>query len=90
MLQLILRRELWLAVVRALNHSKLPYCILGAADGMPERADSDMDFVVRPCHFSFVPQLLASAAASAGAQLVQAIQHETTAAYFVLCQTAGR
>jgi hypothetical protein len=87
--QLTLRRQLWSAVVRALNHSKLPYCILGAADDTPELAGSDMDFVVRPCDYIVVPQLLASAAAGAGARLVQAIEHETTATYFVIAKQQG-
>lgn len=79
-----LRRTLWSAVVRGLNASKLPYCLLGTAADAPERGESDMDFVVSPSDYQYVPQLLASAAASVGANLVQAIDHETTATYFVL------
>ncbi len=84
-----LRRTLWSAVVRELNHSKLPYCVLGARAEAIERNQSDMDFVVRPGDYPFVPHLLAAAAASAGAQLVQAIDHETTATYFVLAKQQG-
>lgn len=84
--QVLLGRELWSAVVRALNQSQLPYCILGATEGTAELADSDMDFAVRPCDYSSVPQLLASAAAGAEARLVQVIPHETTATYFVIAR----
>jgi hypothetical protein len=75
--------------VRELNASKLPYCVLGTAADAPERGESDMDFVVRPGDYSAVPQLLASAAASVGGKLVQAIEHETTATYFVLAKQQG-
>lgn len=84
-----LRHTLWLAVVHALNASKLPYCILGAAPGAPDLATSDVDFVVRPDDFAAVPQLLSSAAASVGGKLVQAIDHETTATYFAIAIQQG-
>ena len=84
-----LRHELRSAVVQSLNDAKLPYCILGAALDSPEFADSDMDFAVRPEDFSAVPHLLASAAATVGAMLVQAIQHETAATYFAVAKQQG-
>ncbi len=79
-----LRQELWSAFVAALNHSKLPYCLLGASEDATPPAGSDVDFAVSPDDYPNVPQLLASAAASAGGQLVQAIEHETTATYFAM------
>lgn len=84
-----LRCELWLAVIRGLNESGIPYCILGAADGAPELAGSDLDFAVPPAEHAAIPQLLAAAAARAGGQLVQAIRHETTATYFVITRQQG-
>ncbi len=84
-----LRRELWTAVIRALNHSELPYCLLGAEGDLPGLADSDMDFAVRPCDYQAVPQLLAAAAAGVGGHLVQVIRHETTATYFALAKQQG-
>lgn len=82
-------RALWSAVVRTLNGSKLPYCVLGTAADAPGLTNSDVDFVVRPGDYPLVPHLLASAAASVGGQPVQAIDHETTATYFVLARQQG-
>ena len=84
--QVLLGRELWSAVVRALNQSQLPYCILGATEGTAELADSDMDFAVRPCDYSSVPQLLASAAAGVGGAVGAGDRHETTATYFAIAR----
>lgn len=79
-----LRRRLWAAFVATLNDSKLPYCLLGAPDDCGQFTDSDVDFAVRPCDYRHLPQLLASVAARSGAQLVQSIEHETTATYFAI------
>jgi hypothetical protein len=79
-----LRRKLWSAVIAALEDSRLPYCLLGMPGDIAQITDSDLDFVVRPCDYQRLPQLLATAAASVGGQLVQAIEHETTATYFAL------
>lgn len=83
-LHLALRRKLWSAFIATLNSSGLPYCIVGAPEHVADVAGSDVDFVVPPCYYSSVPQLLALAAASVGGRLVQAIEHETTATYFVI------
>ena len=88
-LRAALRRTLWSAVVRFLNDSNLPYCILGAAFREPDLAACDVDFVVRPDDFGAVPQLLCSAAASVGGKLVQAIDHEATATYFAIAIQQG-
>ena len=84
-----LRRELWRAVVQALNSSGIPYCLLGSSEDAGERAGCDMDFAVRPQDEPKVPQLLASAAASRGAHLVQAIRHEISATYFAIARQQG-
>jgi len=78
------------AFVATLNDSRLPYCLLGAPEN-PLAANSDVDFAVHSGDYRHIPQLLASAAASVGGQLVQAIEHETTATYFALAlQQHGR
>jgi len=77
------------AVVQALDDSGLPYCILGAPARLTDATMSDIDFVVRPADFHFLPALLASAAVAAGGRLVQALQHETTATYFAIAGREG-
>lgn len=83
-LRAALRQKLLSAFIATLNRSQLPYCLLGAPDAAEVVSDSDVDFVVRPNDYQRLPQLLAAAAASVGAQLVQGIEHETTATYFAL------
>jgi len=84
-----IRHELWWTVVRALDTSGLPYCILGAPAGLCSATESDIDFVVHPNDYHKVPQLLAAAARRSGAQLVQAIAHESTATYFAIGRQCG-
>ena len=84
-----LRAELTRAVLRALNDSHVPYSILGAEPGATDFSDSDLDFAVAPEYFNSVPKLLAAAADVIGAHLIQAIQHESCATYFVLAKQGG-
>ncbi len=81
-----LRSKLFSAVIQGLHDSGIPYCILGAAQDLAASGESDLDFAVRPSDFASVPPLLADAAARAGGRLVQAIRHETTAAYFAIAK----
>ena len=86
-----LRQKLWSAFIGTLNHSGIPYCLLGATGVGHASGDADVDFAVRPSDFAQVPQLLATAAASVGGHVIQAIEHETTATYFaVAIQRHGR
>ena len=75
------REKLFDSVIAALNADDIPYCVLSGfeVDGV-----CDVDIVVAPEHRRYIPQLLFNAAHRAGASLVQAIQHETTATYFVM------
>jgi phosphotransferase family enzyme len=75
------REELFDSVIAALNTENIPYCILS---GFELDGASDVDIMVAPEHRRYIPQLLFDAARRAGGLLVQAIEHETTATYFVL------
>jgi len=83
------RRELWWSVVEALNNSGIPYCLLGSGEDSRDRPGCDTDFAVRPQDENKVPRLLAAAAASVGAHLVQAIRHEISATYFAIARQQG-
>jgi hypothetical protein len=76
-------------VIAALNASGIPYCVLGENNNGLAFTGSDMDFVVRPMDVYKIPGLLAAAAARAGARVVQAIRHESSACYFVLARQRG-
>lgn len=84
------RVRLFDAVVAQLNQAQLPYCILSGYEGASETDASDVDIMFRPRDLPHVPALLARAAQSAGALLVQSIQHESTACYFVLARQQGK
>jgi len=80
------RAEMLTALVDELNRSGLPYCLLSGFHAFPMAAVSDMDFMVRPCDSGRVVALLQRAARRCDALLVQAMQHETEAWYFVLAK----
>jgi hypothetical protein len=85
-----IRTELFDAVIAQINLTQLPYCVLSGYDNQPEADASDVDIMFRPQDLHRVPELLSRAAQSAGATLVQSIQHETTACYFVIARQVGR
>jgi hypothetical protein len=82
----VVRTELLSNFLEHMNAALLPYCVLSGLEGYPEAIDSDVDFMVRPADAERVAPLLMAAAGGCGARLVQAIQHETGAWYFVLAK----
>jgi len=76
-------------VVAELNSAEVPYCVLSGYDNRAENGSSDVDFMFRPEDMHRIAPLLAQAALQAGARLVQAIPHETSACYFVLAKETG-
>ena len=84
------RAELLDAMIAQLNQAAVPYCILSGSENSPQTSMSDVDVMFLQQDLDRIPDLLAQAANSAGAQLVQAIQHETTACYFVLAKEDGK
>jgi hypothetical protein len=84
------RAELFDAMITQLNQAAIPYCVLSGFENTPQANASDVDIMFRPQDMPQIPSLLARTAHSAGAMLVQAIQHETTAYYFVLAKEHGK
>jgi len=78
--------RLFKQLVATFETSGLRYCLLAGYDGYPDTIASDVDFMVAPEDEARVPVLLAAVAAACGAQLVQYIRHETTAAWFVIAR----
>jgi hypothetical protein len=83
------RAQLFNSLVEQLNHAEVPYCILSGYEDKTQTELSDVDIMFRPQDLQKVPALLARVARSAGALLIQSIQHETTACYFVLARQQG-
>ncbi len=85
-----IRSDLFSAVIDQFNLAQLPYCLLSGYKDYPSRIPSDVDFMVLPADMPRVATLLAQAANNCGAQVVQAIQHEASACYYVLAKDGGR
>ncbi len=78
------------AFVEELDTSGIAYCVLSGLEKFPEARNSDVDLMVATTAFERIAGLLRNAAERCGALLVQAMQHETTACYFVLAKRIGR
>lgn len=83
-----MRAKLIAGLIAHLNHLGIPYCILSGYENQAS-GESDVDIMFRPCDVRRIPDLLVQAARSVGALLVQSIQHETSACYFVLAAEDG-
>jgi hypothetical protein len=73
-------------IMAAFETNRLRYCLLASYDRYPDSIASDVDFMVVPADAARVAPLLAGVAARSNARLVQCIQHETTAAWFVIAR----
>lgn len=82
------RTEMFAAFVGELNRAEVPYCLLSGYHD-PGAGDSDVDFMVGRQDAARVPGVLRAAAQRSEASLVQVMQHETTAWYYVLAKQVG-
>lgn len=88
---LLLQKRITLlsSVINVLNAEDVCYCLLSGYRQDSAEIDSDVDFMIHPRDAGRMPWLLQTASNRAGALLVQALQHETTACYFVIAQQEG-
>ena len=84
------RAELFDALVEGLNSEGLAYCVLSGCEKAPGNGEPDVDLMLRAQDQRRIPDLLARVARSTGALLVQSIQHETSACYFILARPEGK
>jgi hypothetical protein len=84
-----MRAQLLEAFLEQMNAAQIPYCVLNGFEGYPAVIASDVDFMVHPKDAERIAPLLLEVAKRCGAPLVQAIQHETGAWYFILAKQAG-
>jgi thymidylate kinase len=73
-------------MIRGFEAVGMPYCLLAGYDGFPKHIPSDIDFMVETSSNAQLPTLIANIAEASGSKLIQHIQHETTASYFVLAK----
>jgi len=84
-----IRRNLFGAVIAQLNSAEVSYCVLSGHDNNAAESSSDVDFMIHPRDRDRIASLLAQAARSVGARLIQAMEHETTGCYFILAKKDG-
>ncbi|HME31152.1 MAG TPA: aminoglycoside phosphotransferase family protein, partial [Terriglobales bacterium] len=84
-----IRADLFAAVIAQLNCAEIPYCVLSGDENHAEKNASDVDFMFHPLDMNRIAPILAQAARGAGARLIQAMRHETSACYFVIAKDDG-
>ena len=84
-----IRSDLFSGVIAGLNSAGIPYCVLSGHENHAESNSSDVDFMFHPRDMHRVAPRLAQAARDRGAQLIQAMRHETSACYFVMAKEDG-
>jgi thymidylate kinase len=82
-------RDIFEHLLQAFDEAEMPYCILSGYDDYPESIASDIDFMVMPGWIDRLPGLIAGVAKRSGGHLVQCLDHETTASYFVIARQEG-
>jgi hypothetical protein len=79
-------QEMFEHMIRGFETAGMPYCLLAGYDGFPQHIPSDIDFMVAPSSNAQLPALISTIAQTSGSNLIQHLQHETTASYFVLAK----
>lgn len=72
------------ALFAFLNRHNIPYCVVGDPRGLPGQIDSDIDIIITDQDLPKMGHKLQQFASEQNCLLVQALQHEDKAFYFVL------
>lgn len=67
-----------------LNNNEIPYAVVGDTRSLPDIVPSDIDIVVSCDAFKRINHIVKEFTVEVDCELVQILQHESTAAYFVL------
>jgi len=81
------RSDVFQRLVRTLEASKIPYCILGDTSGLPDQIASDVDIASEIASLDKLHALLTGFCAAESLRLIQMHQHERSAWY---CSLAWR
>lgn len=84
-----IRKQMFLDFCNTLEAKGIPYVILAGHRDYPEKIASDIDFMVTENDFKRLPAILSDPACSSGGKIVQILQHETSAIYYVLAKQVG-
>jgi thymidylate kinase len=77
------------ALLRALDSDCRSWCILSGYEDLPERFDTDIDFMVGRQDFSRIPALIDRVATHTGTRLFLSTPHEPSARAFLLAAQGG-
>jgi len=83
------RRSMFLDFCALLESSQIDYVILAGHASYPDRINSDVDFLISRSDLNRVISLLCRAGSIPGARLLQILEHETSARYFVFAMQFG-
>ena len=83
------RRDMFKSFCSLLESEGIAYVILAGYQRYPDHIDSDVDFLVSEADFQGLPALFRRPDAIPNARLLQALQHETSACYYVFAQVVG-
>src|SRR6185437_13341385 len=73
-----------LALFRTLELSSIPYCVLAGYESLPDKPESDIDFMVSNEDFMRMPKIMGTVSKTLQVPLVQFLRHETSACFYVL------
>jgi thymidylate kinase len=76
-------------LIQKLSEDCERYCILTGYEELPDRFDTDIDFMVEPRDFPRIPALVDAIADETGTRLFQAIAHEISACAFRLASSGS-
>jgi len=83
------QKQMFFDFCTALEERGIPYVILAGYRDYPEKIAPDVDFMVSEDDFNRLPAILNDPACVLGARIVQILQHETSARYYVLAKQVG-
>lgn len=77
-------------LINALAERCSRYCILTGYESLPDKVNTDIDFMVDPSDFRRVPALLGDISAEMGVNLFQVVPHEVSGcAFFLVTEDKG-
>ncbi len=83
------RKQMFLNFCQTLENEGIRYVILSGYQGYPDKIDSDVDFMVSEADFAKLPKLFRDSKKNFDATLIQMLQHETTACYYIIANQFG-
>lgn len=83
------RAKMFTDFCELLESQGIDYAILAGYQTYPARIDSDVDFMVSEIDFGRLRALFSRPNAIPDARLIQALEHETTACYFIFARQIG-